>query len=188
MKISKSKLVAVGISVVVATSAVGAVNNFIAEPEPVGKTKKEAPKEYKQETSDKPPLEREVEREVEQKQAEQVVEAQPTLADYPKQEVAVFEPIVEEAPVEQAPQPAPAPQPVINKYKIVLTETTDFQNERYPDRKDQKCIHHMEDGTSRWMVSTIRATSGDLCLPSGALMSPAQYIQFRTDPIPVQWR
>lgn len=184
----KKKLLAIGLSVIVATSAVGAVNNFTAEPEIVDKTKKEAPKEYKQEMSDKPPLEREVEREVEQKQAEQVEEAQPTLADYPKQEVVVFEPIVEEAPVEQAPQPAPAPQPAVNKYKIVLTETTDYQNQRYPDRKDQKCVHHMEDGTSRWMVSTIGATSGDLCLPSGAVMSKVQYIQFRTDPIPVQWR
>ena len=78
--------------------------------------------------------------------------------------------------------------PVINTHRILLTEVTDYPNERYSDRKNQKCIHHMEDGTSRWMVSTIRATSGDLCLPSGTVMSQAQYIQFRTDEIPTQWR
>lgn len=191
----KKKLLAIGLSVLVATSAVGAVNNFTAEPDLVDKTKKEAPKEYKQEVSDKPPLEREVERAEDTNQAEQVVEAQPTLADYPKQEVAVFEPIVEEAPAEpvQTPQPAqqpvqPAPEPVINKYKIVLTESVDYPNPRYADRIDRKCVHHMEDGTSRWMVSTLKSDTIASCFAAGTVMSPAQYIQFRTDPIPVQWR
>lgn len=187
----KKKLLAIGLSVLVTTSAVGAVNNFTAEQEPVEQPKKEATKEYKQEMSDQPPLEREVEREPEV-QAEEV--SQPTLAARPKSEVKVFEPIVEEAPAEpvQTSQPAqpvqPAPEPAINKYKIVLTESVDYPNPRYADRIDRKCVHHMEDGTSRWMVSTLKNDTAASCFAAGTVMSPAQYVQFRTDPIPVQWR
>ena len=195
MKLNKSKLVAIGISVVVASTAVGAANNYMSTDEPVEKPKTEKKvdksKDKKTEKAKKKPAKREAE------QKQETVDQQP-LADYPKQEVKVFEPIVEETfkeveaqpteiPVEYVDTP-PVEVPVINPYKIVLTEVTDYPNERYPDRVDQKCIHHMEDGTSSWTVSTVRIKNANLCLPSGTVMSKAQYIQFRTDEIPVQWR
>ena len=186
MKISKSKLVAVGISVVVASTAAGAANNYMATDEPV-----EQPKtEKKVEEVKQMPAER-----IGDEPAPEPVEApEPTVQNLkPSQhasapvEVPVVEAQPTEIPVEYVDTP-PAEVPVINPLRIVLTEVTDYPNERYPDRVDQKCIHHMEDGTSRWMVSTVRIKDGNLCLPSGTVMSKAQYIQFRTDPIPVQWR
>lgn len=183
----KKKILAIGLSVIVATSAVGAANNFTAES--IEKPKKEAIKEYKQETSDKSSPEREVEREPEV-QAEEVSQPAPTAQS--KSEVKTFEPIVKETPANpvqtpQASQPA-QPEPVINKYKIVLTESVDYPNQRYADRIDRKCVHHMEDGSSRWMVSTLKINTTTSCFASGTVMSPEQYILFRTDQIPEQWR
>ena len=193
MKLNKSKLLAIGISVVVASTTVGAANNYMAKDEPVEQPKTEKTVDK---TSDKKT------EEVKQMPAERIgdepvksVQApEPTVQNLkPSQHASA--PIVEypeetkttQIPVEYVDTP-PVVVPVINTHRILLTEVTDYPNERYSDRKNQKCIHHMEDGTSRWMVSTIGATSGDLCLPSGTVMSQAQYIQFRTDEIPTQWR
>lgn len=186
MKLNKSKLLAIGISVVVASTAAGAANNYMATDEP------EQPKtEKKVEEVKQAPAERIGDEPV---KSEPVEAPEPTVQNLkPSQHASA--PIVEypeetettQIPVEHVETP-PVQVPVINTHRIVLTEVTDYPNERYSDRKDQKCIHHMEDGTSRWMVSTIRLTSGDMCLPSGTVMSPAQYIQFRTDEIPTQWR
>ena len=189
MKISKSKLVAIAISVVVASTAAGAANNYMVKDEPVEQTKTEKTVDK---TSDKTP---EKKTEVKQMPAERIGDApEPTVQNLkPSQhasapvEVPVVETQPTEIPVEYVETP-PVEVPVINPLRIVLTEVTDYPNERYPDRVDQKCIHHMEDGTSRWMVSTVRIKDGNLCLQSGTVMSKAQYIQFRTDPIPVQWR
>lgn len=181
----KNKLLAIGISVLVAGSAVGAVNNFTAEP--FEHPKKESAKEYKQEMSDEPSLNSEVDVE----SAPPADEAQPTPASEPKSDVKSVEPIVKEAPANpvtpKASQPV-QPEPVINKYKIVFTESVDYPNQRYADRIDRKCVHHMEDGTSRWMVSTLKINTTTSCFASGTVMSPEQYILFRTDPIPEQWR
>ena len=186
----RNKLLAIGISVLVAGSAVGAANNFTSEP--VEQPKKESAQEYKQEVSDEPSLDREVEREPEV-QAEEV--SQPSPTTQPRSEVKVSEPAAEKAPVNivtsktsQPVQQPTQPEPVINKYKIVLTESVDYPNQRYADRIDRKCVHHMEDGTSRWMVSTLKRDTSASCLVAGTVMSPEQYILFRTDPLPEQWR
>lgn len=189
MKISKSKLVAVGISVVVASTAAGAANNYMATDEPVEKPKTEkkvdkTSEEVKQATAER----------IGDEPVKSVEAPEPTLQNLkPSQHASapVEVPVVEAQPTQIPVEYVDIPLvvvPVINTHRILLTEVTDYPNERYSDRKNQKCIHHMEDGTSRWMVSTIRATSGDLCLPSGTVMSQAQYIQFRTDEIPTQWR
>ena len=203
MKISKSKLVAVGISVVVASTAAGAANNYMAKDEPVEqpKTEKtvdntsdEKTEEVKKVPADRIGDEHAPDTTAPDTTSPDTTSPEPTVQnpnpseDTPEPvEVPVAEAQPTKIPVEYVETP-PVEVPVINPLRIVLTEVTDYPNPRYPDRVDQKCIHHMEDGTSRWMVSTVRIKDGNLCLPSGKVMSKAQYIQFRTDEIPVQWR
>ena len=195
MKISKSKLIAIAISVGVASTAAGAANNYMdSTPEltkPVATQQKGEVTKVDESVVD----EATKEPDVTDTETATATQSQPSQAQSPQQAAP------QEAS-QETPQPAQQPTtiavdyveqppqeiPVVNKNKIMRTETTDYPNVRYPNKVDQKCVYYMEDGQVLWMIATIANEGVSLCFTPGTIMSSAQYAQHRTDPIPEQWR